>query len=60
MVVLAIHNILGEEVARPVDGAYPAGTHSLRWDASRLPTGVYFARLTTPGTSITRPMLLIR
>jgi len=39
---LKIFNILGEEVATLVSKELPAGTHNVRWNASSLPTGIYF------------------
>jgi aminopeptidase N len=46
-VTLTIHNVLGEEVARLVDGRLEAGRHEVRWDGTmeggaHSPSGVYF------------------
>ncbi|HTY58693.1 MAG TPA: T9SS type A sorting domain-containing protein [Bacteroidota bacterium] len=42
---LTVYSILGQEVATLVDGYLSLGTHTVRFDGSRLPTGVYIARL---------------
>ncbi len=52
-VKLSIFNILGQEVAVLVDENYPVGVHTVSWDGSQQPSGVYFYRLEldtqTPG-----------
>ena len=44
-VTLTIHNLLGQEIARLVDGDHPAGYYAAHWDASGAPSGIYYARL---------------
>jgi hypothetical protein len=44
-VQLTVHNALGMEVARLVDGRRSAGRHAVTFDASALPSGRYFYRL---------------
>jgi cyanophycinase len=44
-VSLKIFDILGREVATLVNEVRLAGVYTVRWDASSLPSGVYFARL---------------
>jgi hypothetical protein len=44
-VLLTVYNALGVEVARLVDGRRSAGTHTVTFDASAMPQGVYFYRL---------------
>ena len=55
-----MHDITGREVARLVDGVFPAGSHQVRFEASSLPSGVYLYRLNTDKGSITRKMVLMR
>jgi hypothetical protein len=46
-VTLKIYDANGREVAVLLDQEMAAGEHSVRWDAGKLPAGVYFYRLTT-------------
>lgn len=46
-VSLKVYDTLGREIATLVDEARSAGDHSVSWDASRVPSGVYFCRLQT-------------
>jgi len=57
---LRIYNVLGEEVATLVDGDHAAGTFTATWDASDLPSGVYFYRLTAGEYVQTRKMVSLR
>ena len=45
-VTLKVLNILGEEVAILIAGERTAGSFTATWDASDMPSGVYFYRLT--------------
>jgi parallel beta-helix repeat protein len=57
---LVIFDILGKQILDLKVGWKPAGAYSLRWDAAKLPSGVYFCRLNVGGRSITRKMVLLR
>ncbi|MFH0883794.1 MAG: T9SS type A sorting domain-containing protein [bacterium] len=46
---LVVYNILGREVATLHNGMVNAGTHTFRFDGSRLASGVYFVRAAVPG-----------
>ena len=59
-VVLTVYNALGQEVERLADRPYPAGSHQVRWDAPRQPSGVYLYRLEAGPFSQMRKMLLVR
>jgi len=59
-VALKVFNILGEEVTTLVDAFQEAGTQTSAFDASGLPSGVYFYRLTAGGFVETRKMVLVR
>lgn len=51
MVTLKIFNLLGMEVATLSQGQKGIGSYTVNWDASRQPSGVYIARLTTSSPS---------
>jgi hypothetical protein len=60
IVVLGVYNAIGQRVATLVNQAQTAGTHSVRWSAAGLPSGVYFYRLTARELVATRKMTLTR
>jgi hypothetical protein len=60
IVNLSIYNLLGQKVATPLDGFENAGDKSINWDASSLPSGVYFARLNTGGQVQSIKMVLLK
>ena len=57
---LSVHNLLGQQIAMPVDGLYPAGEHEIRLDASGWPSGVYTYALETETHMLTRRMVLLK
>ncbi|HMK39015.1 MAG TPA: CHRD domain-containing protein [Bacteroidota bacterium] len=60
-VSLIVYNILGERVVTLVDGVKAPGAYQVKFDASRLSSGVYFYRLTADGALLeTRKMMLLR
>lgn len=60
LVKLAVYDITGREVARLVDGWYPAGNHSMIFDEGGLPSGVYFARFKAENFTQTIKLLLMK
>ena len=58
--VLGVYDILGRKVATLVDGYLTAGNHQQEFGASNLSSGVYMYRLSTPGFTQTRAMLLAK
>ncbi len=48
-VQLTVYNILGQEVESLVNEEKDAGMHSVRFDASQLPSGIYFYKLAANG-----------
>ena len=57
---VSVYDLIGRKVAVLVDGNVPAGEHTVQFDASALNSGVYFYRLTSGSTSITKKMMLIK
>jgi hypothetical protein len=50
-VEIQIFNLLGEVVATLEDKTMQAGTHSIDWDASNIPSGVYLYRIVAESNS---------
>jgi|GEM_PF-3161277 len=59
-VILEVFNVLGEKVETLIEGPLDAGTHTIVWNASEFPSGVYFYRLKTAGFQKTKKMLLLK
>ncbi|MBO6793122.1 MAG: family 10 glycosylhydrolase [Balneolaceae bacterium] len=57
---LVVYNLLGQQVATIHEGRLNAGSHTFRFDASGLSTGVYVYQLRYNGTALTRKMMLIK
>jgi hypothetical protein len=54
-----ILDLQGRRIATLVDGALPAGSHEVVWNAAGASSGIYLARLTTPaGVRSTKLILL--
>jgi hypothetical protein len=60
MVTLAVFNLLGQQVATLVAGEQEAGYHDVRFDGSRLASGMYFYRLEAGSFVQTRSLLLVK
>jgi predicted outer membrane repeat protein len=60
-VQIEILDLLGREIETIIAGDLPAGEHDLIWDASGLPSGLYFARLVLKsGESSAAKMMLLK
>lgn len=59
-VLLTVHDALGREVRRLVEGLRPAGLHTVPFDAGTLPSGVYLYRLSSGAMSTARTLMLAR
>ncbi len=57
---LRVFNVLGQEVAKVLNGELNVGTHEATFNASALGSGVYFYNLTGNDVSITKKMMLIK
>ena len=59
-VSLIVYNLIGEEVARLINGEQNVGYHEVSWDASNVPSGIYFYRLQAGDFVETRKMVLLK
>lgn len=57
---LKVFDVLGNDIYELAEGFMKSGNHSIIFDASRLPSGVYFYSLRTEGFVSTRRMLLVK
>jgi len=57
---LAIYNMLGQEVCRLADIDAKAGRHKSLWEASNIPTGLYFCKLEGMQREVIRKVLVLR
>lgn len=59
-VTLEVFDVLGREVAELVNTYKEAGTHSVEFNASELPSGIYFYKIQIGNYSETRKLILQR
>jgi hypothetical protein len=59
-VTLEVFNTLGEKIDILVSKELSAGTYSYDWNASKLPSGIYFYQLRIKGFVQTKKMLLVK
>ena len=59
-VTLTVFNVLGQQVARLVNGEVEAGYHEVQFDATGLASGTFFYRLQAGAYVDTKNLLLIR
>jgi hypothetical protein len=57
---LKIYNILGEEIYTLVSQNLNAGIHKYNWDASRMPSGVYYYRLAAGNYADTKKLIFLK
>lgn len=57
---LSIFDMIGREVATIVNAKLDAGRHTYTLDATTWPGGIYFYKVKTPRTTITRKMVLAK
>ncbi|MEX0686203.1 MAG: ice-binding family protein [Balneolales bacterium] len=60
VVRLAIHDMLGREVAVLVSESRSAGFHQVTWNAQSVPSGMYLYRLSANGQILTGKMMMIK
>lgn len=57
---LSVFDVNGKLVQRIAGSVFESGDHTISWDASALPSGVYLYRLNAGGVSIARTAVLIK
>jgi len=57
---VSIFNILGQEVVVLIDGHVNAGRHDIQWNASEVPSGIYFAIVGTGNTTKASKLILVK
>jgi hypothetical protein len=57
---LKVYDVLGNEVVTLVDEYKSAGSYEVLWNASEMPSGIYFYRLQSGEFIETKKMILIK
>ena len=62
---LSIFDVTGREVKNMITGNVNAGEHKISWDGlnsygSKLPSGIYYYRISTSGFTKTKKMILLK
>jgi pectate lyase len=57
---LRIYDILGRQIAVLVNEIKPAGSYQVGWNASDMPSGIYFYRLDAGGFTQVKKMLMLK
>jgi len=60
LVTLKVYNVLGNEIAQLVKEELPAGEYEIEFDATGLPSGVYFYQLKTNGLTEAKKLILLK
>jgi hypothetical protein len=57
---LRVYDVLGREVANIFSEEMSAGSYTRQWDASNMPSGIYFYRLQVGSFTDTKKLVLLR
>lgn len=57
---LGVYNIVGQQVTLLIDESLRPGIHTVVWDGTSAPSGIYIVQLETGGRILTRKMALIK
>ncbi len=60
VVTLTVYDALGREIASPVNGTMEAGSHTIRFNAARIPSGIYFYTLRAGSFTAAKRMVLLK
>jgi hypothetical protein len=59
-VMLKVYDVSGKEIATLVNEKKPAGSYTLEFDATRLPSGVYFYKIQAGNYTETKKMVMMK
>ena len=59
-VQLAIYDLTGKEVMKLVNEYKDSGRHEVKWNGSRISSGIYFYVLDTPSNKLVKKLVLIK
>lgn len=59
-ITIEVYNSVGQLVKTIAKGSYPAGNHSVKFNAGSLSSGVYFYKLISEKFTQTKPMVLVK
>jgi len=59
-VSLVVYDVMGRQVETLVRGTFSVGGYRVSWNAEDMPSGIYFCRLSSGSTVLTRKMILLR
>jgi hypothetical protein len=60
LITLTIYDVLGRDVVTLVNEVKPAGKYTAVWNAGKMPSGMYFNKLTSHGEQQIRKMILMK
>jgi hypothetical protein len=58
--MIAVYNILGQQVEILQQGHWQVGSHRILWKADAMPSGVYFIRMEAPGIQMIQKVTLLK
>jgi len=59
-VTVKVYNIAGHEITTLINDELSTGNHSIQWDGSHQPSGIYFVKIESNGFVQTRKMVLLK
>jgi hypothetical protein len=57
---VAIHDMLGREIAELANGVYSTGNYELQWNANEQASGIYFVKMSAGGQTNIQKLMLIK
>ena len=60
VMIVKVYDVNGSELKTLVHSIFDSGTHTIKWDAGDLPSGIYFIRMQTRHFAGTKKVILIK